>query len=147
MIIAGGKKKGGHIRSPIVQFDGNTNNSNNMNVLTKYPIKISSSESETLSEYNRTYAGRARRAARRRRGDSFGQRTERFFGRALQNPFVQNVLGQKLGVSTDASSSQEPAYVPEPQAEKKGMSTGAKVGIAIGVVAVLGAAAYFLTKK
>lgn len=184
MIIAGGKKKGGHIRSPIVQFDGNTNNSNNMNVLTKYPIKISSSESETHSEYNRTYAGfnglqvttkypivtstsdaetlsdyrstysaasgaarRARRAARRRRGDSFGQRTERFFGRALQNPFVQNVLGQKLGVSTDASSSQEPAYVPEPQAEKKGMSTGAKVGIAIGVVAVLGAAAYFLTKK
>jgi hypothetical protein len=186
---AGSKKKGGHIRTPIYQFNGET--INEMNVLTKYPIVVSGSDAETQSDYRRTYAGfnglsvqtkypivtstsdaetlsdyrstysayndspppRRRRSGSRRsssRNQSFGRRTEAFFDRALRNPFVQKVLGQKLGVETGETAPTGPSLPVEDyktEETKKGLSTGAKVAIGIGVVAVIGVAAYFLLKK
>lgn len=126
---------------------------NGLEVKTKYPIVTSTSDAETESDYMRTYSAasgsvrRARRASRRRKGQGFGQRLKKGASSLLNNPFVQNVLGQKLGLGNQGGGSptSSDSYTPEP--EKRGLSTGAKIGIGVGIVAVIGVAAYFLTKK
>jgi len=126
-------------------FDG-------LEVITKYPIVTSTSDAETLSDYRSTYSAasgsvrRARRASRRRKGQGFGQKLKAGAQNLLKNPFVQNVLGQKLGITTETPTSPT-SYEPSSDEKNKGLSTGAKIGIGVGVVAVIGVAAYFLTRK
>ena len=124
-----------------------------MNVITKYPIVLSGSDAQTESDYRGTYSAasgsvrRARRASRRKKGQGLGQQLKKGASTLLNNPFVQNVLAQKLGVGNQSggTTSSDNSYTPEP--EKRGLSTGAKIGIGVGIVAVIGVAAYFLTKK
>ena len=125
---------------------------NGMEVITKYPIVASTSDAETESDYRGTYSAasgsvrRARRSARRARGEGFGQRLKKGAQKVLSNPFIQNVLAQKLGGSGEMASDQI-SEMPQADVTKKGLSKGAKIGIGVGVVAVIGVAAYFLTRK
>ena len=135
-------------------FDG-------LSVQTKYPIVTSTSDAETLSDYRSTYSGangsgtrpRRRRSSSRRTSpsnQSFGRRTEAFFDRALRNPFVQKVIGQKLGVETGEQAPTETTITTEDvkiDDKPKGLSTGAKIAIGVGILAVVGAGAYFLLKN
>jgi hypothetical protein len=126
---------------------------NGLEVVTKYPIVTSSSDAQTLSDYRSTYSAasgsvrRARRASRRKKGEGFGQRFKEGAKNILKNPFIQNVLGQKLGLNTESGGGamSEGSYTPEPT--KKGLSTGVKIAIGVGVVALLGVGVYFATKK
>lgn len=144
-------------RSTYAGFDG-------INVKTKYPIVTSTSDAETLSDYTRTYSAyndspppRRRRSGSRRsssRNQSFGRRTEAFFDRALRNPFVQKVLGQKLGVETSEPQAETPMpsdFPPSDSGKSKEkdseMGMGAKIAIAVGIVAVVGGAIYFYMKR
>lgn len=124
-----------------------------LEVITKYPIVTSTSNAQTLSDYRSTYSAasgsvrRARRASRRKKGEGFGQKLKQGAQNLLKNPFVQNVLGQKLGLNTESGggATSGESYTPEPT--KKGLSTGAKVAIGVGVAALLGVGIYFATKK
>jgi len=126
-----------------------------LEVITKYPIVTSSSNAETLADYRSTYSGffgspsvrKARRKSRQAKGQGFGQKLKAGAGNLLKNPFIQNVLGQKLGLNTESGggATSSDSYTPEPT--KKGLSTGAKVAIGVGVAALLGVGIYFATKK
>lgn len=119
-----------------------------MEVTTTAPILIDGQDNiEDFYNYNSNR--RARRRSNQRRGQGFGQTLERW----LKNPFIQNLAAAKLGVqpTSDApssSSSELPSSEPlPPTEEKKGMSTGVKIAIGIGVLAVIGVAVYFVIKK
>jgi hypothetical protein len=128
---------------------------NGLEVVTKYPIVTSSSNAQTLSDYRSTYSGffgspsvrRAKRKSRQAKGQGFGQKLKAGAQNVLKNPFIQNVLGQKLGLNTESGGGATPegSYTPEPT--KKGLSTGVKIAIGVGVVALLGVGVYFATKK
>jgi ATPase subunit of ABC transporter with duplicated ATPase domains len=132
-----------------------------MNVITKYPIVASNSDAETIDQYRSTYSGfassavrRARqnrrrksREKRRERGETFGQRFKQGAQKVLNNPFVQNVLAQKLGMGTEAQTSPTAIDSASETKTSEGLSKGAKIGIAIGAVAIIGAIVYFVTKK
>jgi hypothetical protein len=125
-----------------------------MNVITKYPIVASNSDAQTVDQYRSTYSAfaspavrRARRERRRRSGDTFGQRFRKGAQKVLNNPFVQNVLAQKLGVGSEAQTAPMSTDMSTERETKQGLSKGAKIGIAIGAVAIIGTIVYFVTKK
>lgn len=123
-----------------------------MIVTTKRPIVVSNSGDQTTSDYRSEYSAasgpvrRARKASRRRRGQGLGQRIRAGANKLIQNPIVQGLIAQKLGGGAMDDGGRVNSQTPEPM-PKKGLSTGAKIGIAIGAVALIAGVAYFVTKK
>jgi hypothetical protein len=123
-----------------------------MNVITKYPIVLSGSDAESAADYRGTYSGffgsgavrRARQKSRQKRGDTFIDRVGKGAKKLMGNPLVQGLLGGR-GNQGDGGGYSEPSYTPEPT--KEGLSTGAKIGIGVGIIAVVGIGAYLLTRK
>lgn len=92
-----------------------------------------------------------------------GTRTEGFYSAAngkknrdiagkaknfVQSGGVQNLLDSLQGGRNQPGPvNVSPAPAPAPAPTKKGLSTGAKIGIAVGVVAILGIGYYLYTKK
>jgi len=135
-----------------------------MDVLTKYPIVRTNSEAQTLDEYERTYsaafgdflsspAGRLRRKKRRearqnkraenkRTGNTFGNK----IGKFAQSDLGKGLLGKVVGGGGDGMGAPVDMGMPiEPP--PTGMSTGMKIGLIVGGLAVLGLGAYFLLRK
>lgn len=83
----------------------------------------------------------------------WSKKKRRRFGKKLKK-FGQDVGKVAKGVISTAMANKSgltatptPPPPPPPPPVKKGLSVGAQVGIAVGAVAVIGIAAYFLTKK
>jgi hypothetical protein len=129
-----------------------------MEVKTSYPIVYTTSNSQSKDEYRGTYsgafgdgwlttaAGRERRAKRRaerqRTGNTFGNK----IGKFAQSDLGKGLLG-KLGGGGDGMGAPVDTGLPMAELPPEGMSTGMKIGLAVGGVAVLGIAAYFLMRK
>jgi len=136
----------------------NANGGGSMEVLTKYPIVHTDSDAQSQSEYRSTYsnafgdgwltsaAGRERRAKRRaenkKSGNTFGNKVGKF----AQSDLGKGLLGGILGGGAGAGVSTDMGDMP-PIEEEKGMSTGMKVALIGGGVAVLGLVAYLVMRK
>ena len=136
-----------------------------MDVVTKYPIVRTNSEAQTMDEYDRTYsavfgflsspAGRLRRKKRRdarqnkraenkRTGNTFGNKVKNF----AQSDLGKGLLGKAIGGGGDGMGAPvDMGAIPPIEEPPKGMSTGMKIGLIVGGVAILGLAAYFLLRK
>jgi hypothetical protein len=120
-----------------------------MEVTTSAPILIDG-QNNIEDYYNANANRRARNRSRRRRGEGFGQNLQRL----LKNPFVQNLASAKLGIKpvedeggNTGSSIPDLPSSGEPMKAKQGMSTGVKVAIGVGILAVIGVAVYFVLKN
>lgn len=92
----------------------------------------------------------AQRQARRDKGAE--ARSQAKIGRTkakLTQADTQKEIASKLGVETESDKALAQAMLKgaETTPEKKGMSTGAKIGIAVGVVAILGIIGFVVYKK
>ena len=138
--------------------EGGTVSGGTMEVLTSYPIVYTGSDEQTKEEYEGTYSaafgdflstpqGRARRRKRRsenrRTGNTFGDKVRNFAKSDLAKGLLGGVLGGGAG-SGGESIDNTPYPIPD---EPKGMSKGAKIGIAVGAVALLGLGAWLILRK
>lgn len=128
-----------------------------MDVLTNYPIVRTNSTAQSKSEYRSTYsaafgdgwlttaAGRERRRKRReerkRSGNTLGDKVNKF----VQSDLGKGILG-KIGGGGDGMGTSTDMSLPLEEPPKE-MSTGMKIGLVVGGVAILGIGAYFLLRK
>lgn len=127
----------------------------NLKVITKNPVVYTSNEEETKDYYStfirppavrraKKASRQNKRAVKRSQGTSFGQRLGQGLKKVADSGIVQNLLSR---VGAGAGAGAGAADLPPSPPEKKGMSTGAKVGIGLAIVAVIGVGAYFMIKK
>jgi hypothetical protein len=82
-------------------------------------------------------------------GSSFGEYMGKIFTPEVTSNLVNNIFGLFGGRSQDYSQDYSNANMrfEQQQAEKKGLSIGAIVGISIGVIALIGLTIYLVRKK
>jgi len=137
-----------------------------MEVITNYPIIRTNSNAQSKDVYRSTYsaafgdgwltsaAGRERRRKRRearqskkaenqRTGNTFGNK----IGKFAQSDLGKGLLGKVIGGGGDAMGESVDTGLPMAELPPEGMSTGMKIGLIVGGVAILGVAAYFLLGK
>ena len=160
---ADGVSEGGEVQDNFTKKDIGVNG---MSVSTENPVFYDSDmqEHEYLSsacgeEHSNLFGSKANRRAKRtrrqgarRKKGSFIDRTSAGFNK-LQNSGILasagNLLGgnQQQGTGIDDPMMSDINNFQPTKPPKSGMSTGAKIGIGVGVVALLGVGAYFLMKK
>lgn len=82
-------------------------------------------------------------ASGKKKGGGLGAKAKDF----VKGGGVQNLLDSLQGGRTQPSNVDVAPTPPPSPPKKKGLSTGAKIGIAVGVVAILGIGYYLYTKK
>lgn len=123
-----------------------------MKVITTNPIL--SSDNFVPSDWYSNANGAVRKARRRQRQaqrqsqGTFGQRAGQGIRNVAQSGLLESIATLAGGGRATAPSVDMPPvdFTPPPP-PKQGLSTGAKVAIGVGVVAVLGLGIYFVTKK
>jgi hypothetical protein len=133
-----------------------------MVVTTDYPIVYTDSDKASEDEYRGTYSGfipsrseraarkrvrRARGADRRAKGQGVFQRAGRGLKNFAQSDLGKAIAGRFLGQQPMGGEGGYGTGELPPEPVKKGLSTGAKVGIAVGGLALVGVIIYFVTKK
>jgi hypothetical protein len=128
-----------------------------MEVITNYPIVYTNSNAQSNSEFRRTYsaafgdgwlttaAGRERRRKRRAERKKSGNTLRDKIGRFTQSDLGKGLLG-KIGGGGDGMGTSSDMAMPMMD-EPKGMSSGMKIGLIVGGVAILGLGAYLLMRK
>jgi len=122
-----------------------------MEVITDYPIVVTDSSKQSEDEYRGTYSAvtgaerRAKRAARQAKGQGFGQKLKRGFQNLAQSGALQALIGGAAAGS--AVGAMDNSSLPPADDQPKGLSKGAKIGIAVGALAIIGGAIWYFTKK
>ena len=146
-------------RSTYSGADGDTMTAGGtMQVKTSYPIVYTKSNAQSLDEYRGTYSAafgdgwlttaagrerrRKRRAERKRTGNTFGDKVKKFAGSSLGQGLLGKIGGGGDGMGTSTDMGMMP-----PMEEPKGMSSGMKIGLIVGGVAILGLGAWLMLRK
>ena len=138
------------------EFESNNSGFNGLTVITTDPIL--SQEQYYEDDWTSAASGATRRAKRagrkttrgnkRAAGDSLGQKFGRGLGKLADSGIIDSLLNSRQGAGNfDPNFDQNAVIPPIVTDEDKGMSTGAKVAIAVLILAVVGGGAYYLIKK